>query len=80
MTTLSVLVDLMKQAGENKNTTGKQKKEWVLTKLREVMNLPDAVEDLIIELIDLLVDVDKHRIVINPKVKKHFVSLGKLCC
>jgi hypothetical protein len=80
MTTLSVLVDLMKQAGQNKKTTGKQKKEWVLTKLREVMNLPDAVEDLIIELIDVLIDVDKHKIVINPAVKKHIVSLGNLCC
>ena len=80
MSYLSVLVDLMQQAGQNKNTTGKEKKEWVLTKLREVMNLPDAVEDLIVELIDLLIDVDKHRIVINPNVKTHIVSLGKLCC
>ena len=80
MTTLSVLVDLMKQAGEMKGKTGQQKKDWVLTKLREVMNLPDAVEDLIIELIDVLIDVDKHRIRINPAVKKHIVSLGKLCC
>ena len=80
MTTLSVLVDLMKQAGEMKGKTGQQKKNWVLTKLREVMNLPDAVEDLIIELIDVLIDVDKHRIVINPNVKTHIVSLGKLCC
>lgn len=80
MTTLSVLVGLMREAGESKNTTGKQKKEWVLTKLREVMKLPDVVEDLIVELIDVLIDVDKNRIIINPKAKKHFVSLGKLCC
>ena len=80
MTTLNVLIDLMRQAGEIKNTTGKQKKEWVLTKLREVMKLPDVVEDLIVELIDVLIDVDKHRIIINPTVKKQFVSLGKLCC
>jgi len=80
MTTLSVLVDLMRQAGENKNTTGKQKKEWVIKKMKEVLNLPDVVEELIAELIDLLVDVDGHKIVINPVVKKHFISLGKLCC
>lgn len=80
MTTLSVLVDLMKQAGDRKNTTGKQKKEWVINKMKEVLNLPDVVEELIAELIDLLIDVDKHRIVINPAVKKQFVSLGKLCC
>lgn len=80
MTTLSVLVDLMKQAGENKNTTGKQKKEWVIKKMREVLNLPEVVEDLIAELIDLLIDVDKHRIIINPKVKKHFINITSLCC
>ena len=80
MTTLSVLVDLMKQAGEMKGKTGQQKKDWVLTKLREVMNLPDAVEDLIIELIDVLIDVDKHRIRINPAVKKHIINITSLCC
>ncbi len=80
MTTLSVLISLMQQAGEMKGKTGQQKKDWVLTKLREVMNLPEAVENLIIELIDLLIDVDKNRIVINPNVKTHIVSLGKLCC
>lgn len=80
MTTLSVLVDLMKQAGENKNTTGKQKKEWVIKKMKEVLNLPEVVEELIAELIDLLVDVDGHKIVINPKVKKHFINIKGLCC
>ncbi|MHA2039831.1 MAG: hypothetical protein ACW98X_25730 [Promethearchaeota archaeon] len=80
MTTLSVLVDLMKQVGENKNTTGKQKKEWVINKMKEVLNLPDVVEELIAELIDLLVDVDGHKIVINPKVKKHFINITSLCC
>jgi len=80
MTTLSVLVDLMRQAGENKNTTGKQKKEWVIKKMKEVLNLPDVVEELIAELIDLLVDVDGHKIVINPAVKKHFINIKGLCC
>jgi len=80
MTTLSVLVDLMKQAGANKNTTGKQKKEWVIKKMKEVLNLPEVVEELIAELIDLLVDVDGHKIVINPKVKKHFINITSLCC
>lgn len=80
MTTLSVLVDLMKQAGENKNTTGKQKKEWVIKKMKEVLNLPEVVEELLAELIDLLVDVDGHKIVINPKVKKHFINITSLCC
>jgi len=80
MTTLSLLIDLMRQAGENKKTTGKQKKEWVIKKMKDVLNLPEIVEELIAELIDLLVDVDGHKIVINPAVKKHFISLGNMCC
>lgn len=73
---ISELLKFMSIIGNHKNMSGKEKKEWVLVKLREEMELPDIIEDIIIATIDYIILVDKGQIKINPKIKKNFFK----CC
>ena len=73
---ISELMKFMSIIGNHKNMSGKEKKDWVLLKLREEMDFPDFIEDLIIATIDYIVLVDKGQIKINPKIKKNFFK----CC
>jgi hypothetical protein len=73
---ISELMKFMSIIGNHKNMTGKEKKDWVLLKLREEMDFPDIIEDLIIATIDYIVLIDKGQIKINPKIKKNFFK----CC
>jgi len=73
---ISELMKFMSIIGNHKNMSGKEKKDWVLLKLREEMDFPDVIEDLIIAIIDYVVLVDKGQIKINPKIKKNFFK----CC
>jgi hypothetical protein len=67
---LTVLIDLMKKAGNNKELSGKDRKAFVLDEIRKQLELPNDIEDLIISLIDILIEVQNGQIVINPKVKE----------
>ena len=71
----SIIVDLMSEVGNMRKLTGKQKKDYVLEKLKEHITLDNSVEDLIIYLVDTLISVEKGNIVFNPKIKKYL-----LCC
>ena len=65
---LMVLLDLMKKAGQNKELSGKDKKQFVLDEIKKQLELPNDIEDLIINLIDILIQVQNGKLVINPKV------------
>jgi len=67
---LTVLINLMQKAGQNKDLSGKDKKQFVLDQIRKQLELPNDIEDLIISLIDILIEVENGKLVINPKVKK----------
>lgn len=66
---LTILIDLMKKAGQNKELNGKDKKAFVLFELRKQLELPNDIEDLIISLIDILIQVENGKLIINEKVK-----------
>lgn len=66
---LTVLIDLMKKAGHNKELSGKDKKQFVLDEIRKQLELPEDIEELIISLIDILIQVENGQLVINEKVK-----------
>jgi hypothetical protein len=72
---IECLVDLMKTAGRIKEMNGNQKKIYVLDRLRFQMALDGPIEDLIIGVIDILIDVEKGKLVLNQKVKDSF-----FCC
>lgn len=65
---LTVLIDLMKKAGNNKKLSGKDKKAFVLDEIKKHLELPNDIEDLIISLIDILIKVENGQLVINEKV------------
>jgi len=59
----------MKKAGNNKDLSGKDKKAFVLDEIRKQLELPEDIENLIISLIDILIDVQNGKLVLNPVVK-----------
>lgn len=69
---LDTLINLMQTAATMTEMDGVSKKRFVLTQLRNKLQLQDEVEDLIIDLIDLLIKVDRHELRINPNVRRLF--------
>jgi hypothetical protein len=49
--------------------SGHAKKEYVMNELRNIIDLPPHVEYLIMEVIDILIEVDKGNIRFNRQVK-----------
>lgn len=72
---LDKLIVFMATIANHNKMTGEKKKKWVLKKLKEELNLNEDIENFIIELIDVLIMVDKNKIKINPVIKKSL-----LCC
>lgn len=68
---LHFLVEKMTKVGEL-NISGKDKKELVLQFIEEKLSdvIPDELEFFLDILIDLLIDVEKGKIIFNPKTKK----------
>jgi len=62
---------------------GKDKKKWVISKMKELITLDNYIEDLIIAFIDIIIDVENDKIIINKKVKTNIFSCFKdfkNCC
>ena len=74
---LSVLIDWMRIAAQLKGKSGAEKKKFVLKQLRDEIQLDELLEEFILATVDLLIDVDKNGIHINPIVKRKFKLL---CC
>lgn len=70
---LPMLVKFMKIAGQYTDKTGEQKKRFVIDSITQKIN-DDAVAEIIGDVIDYLVDVEKGRLRINPAVKRF------MCC
>lgn len=80
MKVLNTVIEIMKKANEIKELqTGYQKKKYVMETVRNILNLPDEVEDIIIEFIDIVIDVEKGKIKINEKVKRLFIFPCFIC-
>lgn len=80
MKVLNTVIEIMKKANELKELqTGYQKKKYVMETVRNILNLPDEVEDIIIEFIDIVIDVEKGKIKINEKVKRLFIFPCFIC-
>ena len=79
---ISNLIRLMKNAEEFHDLkTGQEKKDYVMTELKDIIELPENIEYLIMEFIDVLIQVDKHNITFNKNIKpvKCFDYLKNLC-
>lgn len=80
MKVLNTVIEMMKMANEMKELkTGYQKKKYVIDTVRSILHLPDEVEDIIIEFIDIVIDVEKGRIKINDTAKKIFIFPCFIC-
>lgn len=77
---LEMLVDTMQYFGSIQNLSGPQKKVFVLKSLDLKINLPDETKETLMNLIDILIQVENHKIIINPKIEKLTKSLFSSCC
>lgn len=76
---LNLIVRLMKDASVMKDLVGDQKKRYVINRVKQELELPEIVEELIGEFINLIIKVDKGKLKINEKeIKKAFLSI--VCC
>lgn len=74
------LLNLMRRASKMKRLNGKEKKNFVLTELRRIIPYDNAVEEMLIDIVDLLIQVENGKIVINKKMKKGCMSMFRGCC
>lgn len=75
------LIRLMTIAEELEDLkTGKEKKKYVMDELQIIMVLDPLIEGLILEFIDVLIEVDKHKITFNKDIKKGCLSFIKKIC
>ena len=74
---LSALIEWMKIAAQLKGKSGAEKKKFVLKQLRDEIQLDNLLEEFILATVDLLIDINKNGIHINPIVKRKFKLL---CC
>jgi hypothetical protein len=65
------LINLMRRASKMKRLSGRQKKDFVLIELRRIIPYDNVVEELLIDIVDLLIQVENGKIVINKKMKEN---------
>ena len=63
--------------GNSKKFTGKEKKEWVLLRLKEEVKDIEKNEKIVNDIIDYIVSIDKREIIINKKTNKKNIFF---CC
>ena len=75
------LIRLMENAEElSELKTGKAKKKYVMDELQILMVLDPLIENLILEFIDVLIEVDKHKITFNKDIRNGcFEFIKKIC-
>ena len=69
---LTTVVELMIKAQTIDELDGKAKKIFVMKAVRNLLEYPEPVEDLICDFIDIIIDIDKGKIKINQDIKKIF--------
>lgn len=62
---IETLVNLMLEIEQKRSLTGKQKKELVLHYLKNKIELNNEIEEIILDIIDYLILVDKRKIKIR---------------
>ena len=72
----TTLLELIESFSGFDDMTGKQKKQAVLDKMGQLFDLDLELIIIINDMIDIIIEVHKHRTKIKKKVKKIF----SLCC
>jgi hypothetical protein len=66
---IKMLISLMREASQMNHLSGSEKKDYVMKKLKNAIPLDNEIEELLLDIIDTLIDVEKGRLVLNPVVK-----------
>lgn len=76
---LELVITLMKDASIMEDLDGHQKKKYVIHRVKQELELPDVIEELIAEFIDMIIEVEKGKLKINKKeVKRALFNI--ICC
>jgi hypothetical protein len=65
---ISLLIEVMTNAEKFSNLTGDKKKEYVIDQLSRIAFIEPNVKELIIELIDIIILLDKNKIKISKVI------------
>jgi hypothetical protein len=76
---LNLLLSTVQYFGAIESLSGPQKKLFTLKSIELKINLPDETKETVMALIDMLISIEKGKIVINPKVKKLGKSIFSSC-
>ena len=73
---MQIIVRLMQSAGTFRNMTGAKRKAYVISKLLDELDVDEDVIEFINEVVDVLIQTEKGKVVFNPVVKK----IARGCC
>ena len=63
------MIALMKRASKMKRLSGQEKKHFVMTELARIIPYDNALEEIILDIINLLIEVENGKLTINKDVK-----------
>jgi hypothetical protein len=72
----TILINLIENMSDNKDLTGKQKKDIVMRNMIETFNMDVDMVIMVSDFIDLIIKVHKHK----TKIKTNTKKILKLCC
>ena len=72
----AILINLIESMSDNKDLTGKQKKDIVMRNMIETFEMDVDMVIMVSDFIDLIIKVHKHK----TKIKTHTKKIFKLCC
>ena len=70
---LNQMVMLMQYVEQLEGATNESKKEYVTSHLFDIMKVPEELQPLLAEVIDLLISVDRRKIRFRKNAKKFFI-------
>lgn len=63
------MIALMKRASKMKRLSGQEKKHFVMTELARIIPYDNALEEILLDIINLLIEVENGKLTINKDVK-----------
>lgn len=67
---MTSLLTLMKSVGKSEELKGLEKKQFVIDAMKTSLRLPEFLEDILAILIDVIIEVEDGKLVINEKIKE----------
>lgn len=71
-----ILIEMIEKMSEHEDLKGREKKDIVLKKMIEWFEVDEDLADILSGVIDIIIDVSKHK----DKIKRASKKFIKICC